>query len=327
MTVASAETSMPPNSRAAATRGPRHLLGLEGAGGAWIESILDRAEAMLESGPVAAAPLAGRIIAMLFLEPSTRTRLSFEIAAQRLGARVVSTAAGSSSVSKGETVLDTVRNIAAMGVDAVVLRAAQAGAAVAASAGLAMPLINGGDGRHEHPTQGLLDLLSLRRSLGSLRGRRVGIVGDILNSRVARSEVHGLLALGAVPVLIGPATLVPPSLAGLGGSASATPIERCHDFDAVLETLDAVVMLRVQRERAAGDSIASDYPRQFRLDRRRAGRLRPSAPILHPGPVNRGFEVEAEVADDRSRSLILQQVAHGVAVRMAVLEWAVGGPN
>ncbi len=302
---------------------PRHLLGLEGVAAARIVGWLDRAEAFL--GGAVSRSLEGKVVAKLFMEPSTRTRLSFETAAHRLGGSVVSAAASASSVSKGETILDTVRNVAALGVEAIVLRCAASGGAKLAASASAVPVLNGGDGRHEHPTQGLLDLLSLRRSLGDLHGRRIGIVGDLANSRVARSGIHGMLALGAVPVLIGPPTLVPPEVALLGGRPGTGELERSHDFDAVLPSLDAVVMLRVQRERDAGSAIASDYPRGYRLDRVRAATLREGAPILHPGPVNRGFEIAPEVADDPRRSVILRQVADGVAIRMAVLEWAMAG--
>ncbi|MFZ9691353.1 MAG: aspartate carbamoyltransferase catalytic subunit [Phycisphaerales bacterium] len=302
---------------------PRHLLGLEGVGATRIVGWLDRAEAFL--GGAVSRSLEGKVVAKLFMEPSTRTRLSFETAAHRLGGSVVSAAASASSVSKGETILDTVRNVAALGVEAIVLRCAASGGAKLAASASAVPVLNGGDGRHEHPTQGLLDLLSLRRSLGDLHGRRIGIVGDLANSRVARSGIHGMLALGAVPVLIGPPTLVPPEVAMLGGRPGTGELERSDDFDAVLPSLDAVVMLRVQRERDAGSAIASDYPRGYRLDRVRAATLREGAPILHPGPVNRGFEIAPEVADDPRRSVILRQVADGVAIRMAVLEWAMAG--
>ena len=221
------------------SRDPRHLLGVEGLAAARIVTWLDRAESFL--GGATSQCLDGKVIAKLFMEPSTRTRLSFETAAHRLGGSVVSAAASASSVSKGETILDTVRNVAALGVDAIVLRCAASGGARLAASASPVPVLNGGDGRHEHPTQGLLDLLSLRRSLGDLRGRRIGIVGDLANSRVARSGIHGMLALGAVPILIGPPTLVPPEVAGVAGGRGE--LERCHDFDAVLESLDAVVML------------------------------------------------------------------------------------
>ncbi|MFM1889411.1 MAG: aspartate carbamoyltransferase catalytic subunit [Phycisphaerales bacterium] len=305
------------------TDSPRHLLGLEGVAAERIVAWLDRAEWLL--GGAVSRSLEGKVVAKLFMEPSTRTRLSFETAAHRLGGSVVSAAASASSVSKGETILDTVRNVAALGVDAIVLRCAASGGAKLAASASPVPVLNGGDGRHEHPTQGLLDLLSLRRSLGELDGRRIAIVGDLANSRVARSGIHGMLALGAVPILVGPPTLVPPEVGRIAARSGGGELERCHDFDAVLPSLDAVVMLRVQRERDAGSAIASDYPRGYRLDRARAAKLRDGAPILHPGPVNRGFEIAPEVADDPTRSVILRQVADGVAVRMAVLEWAMGG--
>ena len=307
------------------------LLALAGVPGDRITEWLDRAEAFLagSDAPQAdfggEAPLAGRIVAHLFMEDSTRTRLSFEVATMRLGGRVIAATAAGSSISKGESLLDTARNLAAMGVDAIVVRTGASGGAAQIAQRLDVPVVNGGDGRHEHPTQALLDLLTLRRAMGSLKGVRVGIVGDIANSRVARSDVHGLLAVGAEPVLIGPPTLVPPSLAGLAAGGRGGPIAIEHDFDRALPTLGAVIMLRMQRERAAAGAVAADYPKGYRLSRERASKMPDHAPILHPGPVNRGYEIEPEVADDPRRSLVLRQVGHGVAVRMAVLESLVGG--
>lgn len=312
---------------AEALRDRRSLVALDGVDGARIGAWLDRAEVFLGGADAPgtdfedAPPLAGRIVAHLFLEDSTRTRLSFEVATMRLGGRVIAATAAGSSVSKGESLLDTARNLAAMGVDAIVVRTAASGGAAQVAQRLDVPVVNGGDGRHEHPTQALLDLLTLRRAMGSLEGVRVGIVGDIANSRVARSDVHALLAVGAEPVLIGPPTLVPGELRGLGASSGGPPIAIEHDFDQVLPSLGAVIMLRMQRERAAADAVAADYPKGYRLSRERAAKMRDRAPILHPGPVNRGFEIEPEVADDPNRSLVLRQVGHGVAVRMAVLEW------
>ncbi len=304
----------------------RHLLGLEGLAAERILGWLDAAEGFLspEGHPeaVAGRPLRGRRIANLFLEDSTRTRVSFEAAAANLGAEAVNLSGKGSSVSKGESLLDTARTLAAMGIDAVVIRTSASGGPRQVAGHLGIPVVNAGDGRHEHPTQGLLDLLALRRAIGELRGRTVGIVGDVANSRVARSDVHGLVALGATPLLIGPPTLVPCELEGLAGRGG--PIERSHDFDAVLPRLDAVVMLRVQRERQAGGAIASDYGRSFRLDRRRLERMPPHAVVLHPGPANRGVEIEPEVADDPARSLVVAQVRLGVAVRMAVLASLLG---
>lgn len=317
-------TTMNPSDAVHARSGEamRHLVALEGVSGGQITAWLDRAEEFLAGGDVPAAvprtALAGRIVAMIFMEDSTRTRLSFEVATLRLGGGVIAATAAGSSVSKGESLLDTARNLAAMGVDAVVIRSAASGGSSLVSARLGLPVINAGDGRHEHPTQGILDLLTLRRALGDLRGCRVGIVGDVANSRVARSNLQGLLAVGAQPVLIGPPTLLPPEL---GHGPVGRRAEIAADFDAVLPSLSAVIMLRMQRERAAGDAVATDYPRGYRLDRRRARLLPSGAPILHPGPVNRGYEIDPEVADDPRRSLVLRQVGHGVAVRMAVLEW------
>lgn len=302
------------------------LVALAGVGRERITAWLDRAESFLDGRDAPAAgvpgrlPLAGRIVAHLFLEDSTRTRLSFEVATMRLGGGVIAATSAGSSISKGESLLDTARNLAAMGVDAIVVRTSASGGAAQLAQRLEVPVINGGDGRHEHPTQALLDLLTLRRAMGSLDGVRVGIVGDIANSRVARSDVHGLLAIGARPVLIGPPTLVPGELSGLATSSGGPPIEIEHDFDRVLPTLGAVIMLRMQRERAASNAVGADYPKGYRLNRERAAKMPDRAPILHPGPVNRGYEIEPEVADDPRRSLVLRQVGHGVAVRMAVLE-------
>ncbi|MGA0286425.1 MAG: aspartate carbamoyltransferase catalytic subunit [Phycisphaerales bacterium] len=304
----------------------RSLVALAGVDGSRITAWLDRAESFLGGGDVPRAgfgpkpPLADRIVAHLFMEDSTRTRLSFEVATLRLGGGVIAATAAGSSISKGESLLDTARNLAAMGADAIVVRTGASGGAAQIAQRLEVPVVNGGDGRHEHPTQALLDLLTLRRAMGSLQGVRVGIVGDIANSRVARSDVHGLRAVGAEPVLIGPPTLVPRELAGLGDAHGGRPIEIEHDFDRALPTLGAVIMLRMQRERAAAGAIAVDYPRGYRLNRERAAKMPDRAPILHPGPVNRGYEIEPEVADDPRRSLVLRQVGHGVAVRMAVLE-------
>jgi aspartate carbamoyltransferase catalytic subunit len=207
------------------TDSPRHLLGLEGVAAERIVAWLDRAEWLL--GGAVSRSLEGKVVAKLFMEPSTRTRLSFETAAHRLGGSVVSAAASASSVSKGETILDTVRNVAALGVDAIVLRCAASGGAKLAASASPVPVLNGGDGRHEHPTQGLLDLLSLRRSLGELDGRRIAIVGDLANSRVARSGIHGMLALGAVPILVGPPTLVPPEVGRIAARSGGGELERC----------------------------------------------------------------------------------------------------
>jgi aspartate carbamoyltransferase catalytic subunit len=306
----------------------RHLLGLDGLSRDDILPLLDRAAAL---APVARGErarldsLRHRTVANLFLEDSTRTRCSFTLAARRLGADTLDIGAAGSSASKGETLIDTCLNLQAMGVDAFVIRTSASGAPHQAAAELDAPVINAGDGRHEHPTQGLLDLLTLRERLGDdLAGRRVAIVGDVVNSRVARSAMFGLTALGAHVVFVGPPSLVPATFEQLSNGPGVVSIER--DFDAVIPEVDAVMMLRVQFERAAGEHIASieEFRERFSLTARRASRMKPHAAVLHPGPINRGLEMESAVVDDPARSAILRQVSNGVAVRMAVLEWAIG---
>jgi aspartate carbamoyltransferase catalytic subunit len=304
---------------------PRHLLQLEGLDASQLGALLDRADALV---PVAqregavAPTLEGRLVAHLFFEDSTRTRLSFETAVARLGGRSIALAENGSSASKGETFLDTALNVEALGVDAVVVRTGLSGGAQLLARHLRCPVINAGDGRHEHPTQGLLDCLTIRRSLGTIKGATVAIVGDIANSRVARSAVHALTTLGASVRLIGPPTLLPASF----GTICAHPdrVAISHDLDSKLHDLDAIMMLRVQLERAAGGAIATDYRIHYGLTRERASRLPPTCIVMHPGPVNRGVEVDDDVADDSRRSQILRQVTHGVAVRMAVLEHCLG---
>jgi aspartate carbamoyltransferase catalytic subunit len=273
-------------------------------------------------------------MANLFFEDSTRTRLSFTRAAQRLGIHVLDLYASSSSVSKGETLLDTARNVNAMGVDAIIIRCTPSGGAALLAEHLNCSIINAGDGKHEHPTQGLLDLMTLLEHFADgpvpsgheLQGKRIAIVGDIDSSRVARSNIHALTTMGANVVLVGPSQLVPETLLQLPRPSEGVSggVEITNDLDAVLSELDAIMMLRVQFERHENDVIGADYPEQFGLTPARAAKLKPSAPVLHPGPVNRDFELSAAVADDPSRSLILQQVSNGVAVRMAVLEELLG---
>lgn len=297
------------------------LLGLRGLDRAAITSILDRADALLPA--VAGAPVAdagsrvSAVVGLVFLEDSTRTRCSFETAVHRLGHRPVVLSGRGSSASKGESLRDTAANLAAMGLDALVVRCSQAGGPRIVREATGLPVVNAGDGRHEHPTQGLLDLSTLRSRLGSLEGRRILIVGDVLNSRVARSNLHGLSTLGAQIVLVGPPSLVPWRLADL-----APNIVVSHDLDAVLETADAVMMLRIQRERDAGRAVAADYRQAFGMTTARAATLPDGVPILHPGPVNRGVELDDGVLDDPTRSLVLDQVRRGVSIRMAVLERA-----
>jgi aspartate carbamoyltransferase catalytic subunit len=237
--------------------------------------------------------------------------------------------ASGSSASKGETLLDTAKNIEAMGVDAVVVRSAISGGAIMLARHLSVPVINAGDGRHEHPTQGILDLLTLRRhfskafSTPHFHGRRVAIVGDVANSRVARSATHGLVALGAVVHLIGPPTLVTGDFLQLAHGEGR--IEVSNDLERVLPELDAIMLLRIQMERAAGSGVAPDYRSLYGLTEARARRLPERCAVLHPGPVNRGVEIDDAVADDPRFSRILPQVTAGVATRMAVLKACVAG--
>ncbi|QQS10444.1 MAG: aspartate carbamoyltransferase catalytic subunit [Phycisphaerales bacterium] len=274
-------------------------------------------------------PLIGRIVANLFFEDSTRTRLSFSVAAQRLGARVVDLAGPGSSVSKGESLVDTALTVEAMGVSALVVRCKQSGGAELISRAVDIGVINAGDGRHEHPTQGLLDILTLARAAGRLStldfsGMTLAIVGDIESSRVARSNIAGMGALGARVVCVGPASMAPASLSTLGCEVSS-------DLDSILPSADAVMMLRIQFERhedsargAEGVPMKSshesirEYRAGYALTRERHAVMKRGAFVMHPGPMNRGVEIDAEVAD-APNSLILTQVARGVDVRMAVL--------
>jgi len=321
----------------------RHLTGLMTLDAADMRGLLTLAKT-LPARADAGGLLAGRIIANLFFEDSTRTRTSFSVAAHRLGANVVNLSGAESSLSKGETLVDTARNIEAMGVDALVVRAKQSGAAETIARSVLCSVINAGDGRHEHPTQGLLDAFTLathlKREAGwDLSGLRVAIVGDIVSSRVARSNIACLTALGAKVVCIGPPGMAPPAITGASKVAGACEVS--HDLDSELEKIDAAMMLRIQFERHGaapsenhnplrdgpkGGSLASvrEYRSLYALTPERAERLKPSAVVMHPGPINRGIELDASVADG-PRSLILAQVAHGVSVRMAVLARCVAG--
>ena len=303
----------------------RHLLGLEGLPREALDRLLQRAEALrgaASGGTTMRGTLAGTAVCTLFFEPSTRTRSSFLLAAQRLGADTLAFDASTSSASKGETALDTLRNLEAMGVRGFVVRHAEDGA-VAALAAAAMPetaLVNAGDGRSHHPTQGLLDMLTLRQAKGAdFSTLKVLIVGDVLHSRVARSDLRALQTLGAGEIRVcGPASLLPDD-ATLAGCNVA------DDFDAALEGVDAVMMLRLQRERREQGLVPSleDSHRNYGLTVERLRRAAPDAVVLHPGPMNRGVEIDSDVADG-PQSLILRQVANGVAVRMAVLEEVLG---
>jgi aspartate carbamoyltransferase catalytic subunit len=308
----------------------RHLLTLEGLEGELLLQLLDRAghfRAHPQAGSAFRQRLAGTAVCTLFFEPSTRTRSSFQLAAMRLGADVLNFDASTSSTSKGESAADTLQTLEAMGVRGFVVRHHDDGAAaaLAAAAGEGTALVNGGDGRSDHPTQGLLDMLTLRQAKGDdLAGLKILLVGDVRHSRVARSDLHALRALGAGSGpggelrVCGPAALLPDDGALAGCTVSG-------DFDAAIEGVDAVMMLRLQRERMAEGLVASleDYHRDWGLSTARLRRAAPDAVVLHPGPMNRGVEIDDAVADG-PRSLVRQQVANGVAVRMAVLEALLG---
>ena len=292
----------------------KHLLGIEGLSRADIESLLGRAEAHLRGGPDASHLLRGKVVANLFFEDSTRTRTSFEMAAHALGAEVLNWTMAGSSVSKGETLLDTVRNIEATGPVALIIRHRSSGAPHLAARHVRCSVINAGDGTHEHPSQALLDAFTLRQRWGGVDGRTVLIIGDISHSRVARSNLHCLKALGARVVLCGPPTLLLSGLESLGAEVT-------WRLDDVLPQADAVMCLRVQSERQGESFFPStrEFSRLFGLNAARAERLKPGALVLHPGPMNRGVEIAPAVADG-PHSVILEQVAHGVAVRRAILE-------
>ena len=301
-----------------------HLLGLRLLSRDRLIGLLESAAACLpivRGEEPASESLRGRVIANLFLENSTRTRVSFSIAARRLGAETVDLLGSTSSASKGESLVDTARNISAMGADAIVVRCGQSGGAHLVAASVNVPVINAGDGTCEHPTQGLLDALTITNHFGGfdLRDRVIGITGDVASSRVARSAAYALTALGAEVVVIGPPSMVPSSFESL---TSGLPedgrgaVRVCHNLDDAIPHLDVAMMLRVQFER--GSHVTSDYGAQFGMTEERANRLSDHAVVMHPGPVNRGLELDPAVADG-PRSLILQQVTSGVAVRMAVL--------
>jgi aspartate carbamoyltransferase catalytic subunit len=285
--------------------------------------VLDTAEelaAVAERATVKKLPtLRGRTVVNLFFEDSTRTRTSFELAAKRLSADVINFSAKGSSVSKGETLKDTALTLEAMGSDAVVIRHSWSGAPVNLARWVRGSVINAGDGTHEHPTQALLDAFTMRQRLGRLEGLRVTIVGDVLHSRVARSNVLLLHTLGAEVTLVAPPTLLPVGV-------EAWPAEVSYDLDAVLPKSDVVMMLRVQRERMGAAYFPSprEYSRRYGLDVRRAAALKDDTIVMHPGPMVRGMEIAPEVADG-PRSTIVAQVANGVSVRMAVLYLLLGG--
>ena len=299
----------------------KDLLGLEELTREELLLLLDQAAAFKEISlrPIKKVPaLRGRTVALCFLEPSTRTRASFELAAKRLSADILSFQGASSSLTKGETVLDTARNIEAMRVDVMVLRHSTSGIPAMVARSVRPSVINAGDGSHEHPTQGLVDLFTIREKKGRIEGLNVVIVGDVLHSRVARSDLWGLTKLGAKVTLCGPPTLVPPVLEELGARVS-------YRLDEALAGADVVIALRLQLERQQEQYLPSfrEYTKLFGIDRQRLARAKPNLIVMHPGPVNRGVELAPDVADG-PQSVILEQVTNGIAVRMAALYLVAG---
>jgi len=295
----------------------RHLLGIEGLSRREIIYLLDRADlyANQPRGAASLAVLRGRTVINLFFENSTRTRTSFELAAKRLGADVINMQAQTSSIKKGETLIDTAMTLNAMHPDALVVRHSESGAVQLLSEKVDCAVINAGDGSHEHPTQALLDALTIRRRKGRLEGLVVAICGDISHSRVARSNIYLLNAMGAHVRVVAPRTLIPPAMERFG-------VEVFHDMKRGLTGVDIVMMLRLQTERMHGSFVPSirEYFHFFGLDYAKLAVAKDDALIMHPGPMNRGVEIDTEVADDIDRSVIRQQVEMGVAVRMACLE-------
>ena len=306
----------------------RHLLGIEPLTAAELTTILDLGERFLEINerPIKKVPtLRGKTVINLFLEPSTRTRTSFEIAAKRLSADAVNISGSASSTVKGETLLDTARNLDAMAPDVVVVRHAQAGAAEMLATRLKAGVVNAGDGAHEHPTQALLDCSTIRAHKGRIEGLDVVICGDIRHSRVARSAIWALTKLGARVRIAAPRTLLAPGLDEMGSGVAGNV--SIHDrLEPALEGADVVMMLRIQKERIGGALFPNtrEYARYFGLSPRRLALAKTDAIVMHPGPLNRGIEISPEVADG-SHAVILDQVARGVAIRMAVLYLLAGG--
>lgn len=300
----------------------KHLLGLQEMSAEEITFILDRADSFKEictrtNKKVPA--LVGRTIVNMFFENSTRTNISFQLAARRLSADTLMFSKTGTSVAKGETMVDTAKNIEAMGVDVMVLRHGSSGAPWKLADSVKCAVVNAGDGQHEHPTQALLDLYTIREVRGKIAGLKVGIVGDIAHSRVARSNIWGLTKLGAQVMVIGPTTLMPRDVEEMG-------VEVCHDMDYAVKECDVLNMLRIQFERQGQSNpfpSIREYKQMFGLTAQRLARGNPDLTIMHPGPVNRGIELSPEVADG-PQSVILKQVANGLAVRMAVLQLVAG---
>jgi aspartate carbamoyltransferase catalytic subunit len=302
----------------------KDLVGIAELSAAEIMAILDTANAFKAVGTreIKKVPaLRGQTLINFFVEASTRTRVSFELAALRLSADVINVSAASSSLTKGETLKDTAKVFEANHADIIVMRHSSAGAAQFLAERLEASVINAGDGAHEHPTQALLDTFTIREKKGRIAGLHIAIIGDILFSRVARSNIHALLKLGAKVTLVGPSTLVPRVFEEMGVTVT-------HDLDAVLPDVDVVNLLRIQHERQRKEYFPSlgEYTSLFGLTKARAERLKPDALIMHPGPVNRGVEIDSDLADS-GRSVILDQVTNGLAVRMAVLYLCAGAAS
>lgn len=320
----SASPTAPPDSPETAGWTQRHLLDIESLSADELERVLDQALGFKEihTRTIKKLPaLRGKTVVNLFYENSTRTRTSFEIAAKRLSADVVNFNLATSSVNKGENLYDTARTILAMGADFIVIRHMASGAPHLLAQKVPASVINAGDGVHEHPTQGLLDIFTMREAKGRIEGLKVAIVGDILHSRVARSNVHGLLKLGAEVTLVGPRTLVPPEFTTLGVRVE-------HDLAKGIKDVDVINILRIQLERQGKNFFPSirEYRLLYAITNERLKHAHPEALVMHPGPVNRGVEIEQDVADG-PQSVIDLQVTNGIAVRMAVLYLLAGGSN
>ena len=302
----------------------KDLLGLEYLDREEINLILETAKPFKElftRSVKKVPPLRGKTVVLLFYEPSTRTRISFELAAKRLSADVLNISASTSSVAKGESLIDTARTLEAMKADFVVIRHSMAGAPQILARTISASIVNAGDGTHEHPTQGLLDMFTIWEKKGKLLGLKVAIVGDILHSRVARSNIWGLNKMGAKVYVVGPATLIPPRIEQMG-------VKIFYDLDEIIDELDVINILRIQMERQKENLFPSlrEYNEIFGITDERLKRAKEDLMVMHPGPMNRGIEISSSVADS-SRSVITEQVTNGIAVRMAVLYLLAGGDS
>ena len=300
----------------------KHLFGLQNIPKNDINDILDTAFKFREvlDRPIKKVPsLKGKNILNLFFENSTRTKMSFELAAKRLSADVMNFSSNTSSLKKGESFKDTIQNLHSMKVDCIVIRHSSPGSCVNLTNYMDATIINGGDGFHEHPTQALLDMMSIKEKFGKIKGLEIGIVGDILHSRVARSNIYGLVTMGAKVTVCGPANLIPKNISDLG-------VEVCYDLESLIEKVDAVNILRIQRERMGIGIVPStrEYRQLFGVNQDRLKKINQDLVVLHPGPINRGVEISSDVADGEN-SIILDQVLNGVAVRMSVLFLLLGG--